>query len=215
MKTMRRPVNPTLAVLGLFALALAVLSSNSVQAQSSANAPPMFADDAVERFVEENSSPGTNVGEPVTATDADNDSMTYSLSGTDSGLFGVDGASGQITVGTEIVLDYETRDSYAVTVIAVDPSGANAVITVTVKVIDMTLGSPYDLNNNELIDRDEAIAAVADYFNGEISRDDVIGVIQLYFSPTPAPASRYNRRQQRTLPHVCVGPRRHPCMLGG
>ena len=44
------------------------------------------------------------------------------------------------------------------------------------------LGTRYDANDNGTIDRDEAIAAVADYFAGLISRDEVIAVIALYFS---------------------------------
>ncbi len=40
----------------------------------------------------------------------------------------------------------------------------------------------YDANGNGAIDRDEAIVAAADYFNGVIGRDEVIEVIRLYFS---------------------------------
>ena len=44
------------------------------------------------------------------------------------------------------------------------------------------LGIRYDANENGVIDRDEAIAAIVDYFNDVISRDEAIGVIRLYFS---------------------------------
>ena len=40
----------------------------------------------------------------------------------------------------------------------------------------------YDANDNGTIDRDEAIAAIADYFAGLIGRDEAIAVIALYFS---------------------------------
>ena len=45
----------------------------------------------------------------------------------------------------------------------------------------MGLG-PYDADGNEAIDRDEAIAAVADYFRGAIGKDDAILVIAAYFA---------------------------------
>ncbi len=40
----------------------------------------------------------------------------------------------------------------------------------------------YDANDNGMIDRNEAIAAIADYFAGLISRDEAITVISLYFA---------------------------------
>ena len=44
------------------------------------------------------------------------------------------------------------------------------------------LGAKYDVNKNGLIDRDEAIAAIVDYFKDVINRQEAIGVIRLYFS---------------------------------
>ena len=43
-------------------------------------------------------------------------------------------------------------------------------------------GHRYDANNNGVIDRDEVIAAIFDYFDDLISKDEVLGVTQLYFS---------------------------------
>ena len=40
----------------------------------------------------------------------------------------------------------------------------------------------YDEDGDGTIDRDEAIAAVADYFSGRIGRDEVLEIIRLYFS---------------------------------
>ena len=40
----------------------------------------------------------------------------------------------------------------------------------------------YDANGNCTIERDEVIAAVKDYFSGEVTRDFVISVIVLYFN---------------------------------
>ena len=50
------------------------------------------------------------------------------------------------------------------------------------RVAQMELLSEYDANRNESIERSEAIRAVSDYFDGEISKDDVLAVLVLYFS---------------------------------
>ena len=71
----------------------------------SLNTAPVFSDsegnpitEAV-RSVVENTAAGENVGAPVTAMDADNDTLTYSLGGTDMASFDIDSATGQIMVG--------------------------------------------------------------------------------------------------------------------
>ena len=78
-----KPAHLALAFLVLFVLAFAVLSCNATaQAQPATNTPPEFADETADRSAPENSPPGTGVGEPVAAADADNDALTYSISGT-------------------------------------------------------------------------------------------------------------------------------------
>ena len=173
-----------LAFLGLFAFALAVLSCGPAYAQSAGNTQPMFAAPALVRTVPENSPPGTNVGDPVETTDANHGIVSYSLSGIGADLFEID-ATGQITVGDGTDLDYESSTSYTVTVNATGISGAKAAITVTVLLIDMTLGTSYDRDNNEVISGDEVLEAVSDYFTGVIDGDDVLGVIRHYFLPAP------------------------------
>ena len=44
------------------------------------------------------------------------------------------------------------------------------------------LGVRYDANNNGVIERDEVIEAIIDYFAGRITRDEAIGLVILYFS---------------------------------
>ena len=44
------------------------------------------------------------------------------------------------------------------------------------------MGSRYDTDNDRVIGRDEAIAAIIDYFADLITRDEVVGVIILYFA---------------------------------
>ena len=40
----------------------------------------------------------------------------------------------------------------------------------------------YDSNDDGVIDRDETVAAIRDYFAGDLTRDETIEVIKLYFS---------------------------------
>ena len=71
-------------------------------------------------------------------------------------------------------------NTYTVNLTATDSAGIGAIIIVDIEVIEPTL-SPYDLNDNGVIERDEVIEAVADYFAGEIEKDEVIELIKLYF----------------------------------
>ena len=65
--------------------------------------------------------PGTDIGAPVAATDADDDVLTYTLEGTDAASFDIDPATGQLI--TKAALDEEATDTYTVTVRATDPAG--------------------------------------------------------------------------------------------
>ena len=96
------------------------------------NRAPTFSTNTAARLVDENSAAGTNVGSPVTATDADGDRLTYSLTGTDAGSFTIN-SGGQIMVGTGTMLDFEDKPSYTVTVTATDGSASDT-ITVTITV---------------------------------------------------------------------------------
>ena len=111
------------------------VSGNTVMAATPANNAPEFASDTDSSSIAENSAAGTSVGLAVTATDADSgDTLTYSLSGADVASFAIGASTGQITVGTGTILDYETKASYTVTVTATDTSNATDTITVTINV---------------------------------------------------------------------------------
>ena len=99
------------------------------------NAPPVFANATETRSVAENSAAGTNVGAVVTATDANNDTLEYTLEGTDAASFSIVSTSGQIQ--TSAALDHETKDTYAVTVKADDDNGGSDTVAVTITVTDV------------------------------------------------------------------------------
>ena len=84
--------------------------------------------------------PADNVGGgPIVATDADNDSPTYTLSGADAAMFRVRD-NGQIEVSDKANLDHEASSSHTVTLTADDGFGASnskTSITVTIYVTDL------------------------------------------------------------------------------
>ena len=76
------------------------------------------------------------VGGPVSATDADNDPLTYSLGGTDAGKFGFLDTGGQIGTQAGVRYDFEAKASYSVTV------------TVTDGTVSVTAAVTIDITNN-------------------------------------------------------------------
>ena len=100
------------------------------------NAPPTFEEDTnPTRSVAENTVSGADVGSPVTASDDDSDTLSYSLSGTDAGSFRIVGFSGQIR--TFDSLNFEMKNRYSVTVTADDGNGGTASIDVIINVNDV------------------------------------------------------------------------------
>ena len=78
------------------ATAKGTINDNDGTMTPAINVAPVFADATATRDVPENSAVGTSVGAVVTATDADDDTLTYSLEGTDAASFAIDSGTGQI-----------------------------------------------------------------------------------------------------------------------
>ena len=145
------------------------------------NAPEFPTTEDGARSVAENTAAGENIGAAVMATDADDgDTLTYMLGGTDMASFAIDSATGQLM--TMAALDFEMKASYAVEVTATDVAGASDTIEVTITVTDMGLADSYDGNENGMIDVDEVLNAVDDYFDDLIEVDRVLDIVELYFS---------------------------------
>ena len=101
---------------------------------SSNNAPVFTEGTTATRAVAENTASSVNIGNPVSATDADNDTLTYTLGGTDAASFSIVSSSGQLQ--TRASLDYETKSTYTVTITVSDGSLTDT-ITVTISVTDI------------------------------------------------------------------------------
>ena len=72
------------------------------------NTPPEFDKTAtITLSVDENVPAGTLIGEPIMATDLDNDELAYSLVGADSGMFSVNSSTGQIGTAGSAEFDHE------------------------------------------------------------------------------------------------------------
>ena len=102
--------------------------------------------------------------------------------------FAIDPADGHLM--TKAALDFEMPadadmdNAYEVTVTASDGTD-EAMVAVTITVTDLAEGSelsPYDVDNSGVIEGDEVIQAVKDYFAGTITPAEVIEVVKLYFA---------------------------------
>ena len=112
-------------------------SETSVTLRLRANTAPVFADDLVAITLPENSAVGTSVGAVVTATDADDDTLTYSLEGTDAASFDIDSGTGQIKTKSGVTYDFEaTQNTYEMTVKADDGNGGTDTIEVNIALLD-------------------------------------------------------------------------------
>ena len=100
------------------------------------NIPPVFTEGTyTTRSVAEYTLSGQDIGDPVSATDANSDSLSYTLGGNDADAFNIDSSTGQLQ--TNAALNYRTRTSYSVTVSVTDFNGGTDSITVRIYVTDV------------------------------------------------------------------------------
>ena len=125
-----------------------------------ANQPPTF-DEGVSatRSINENSVAGTRVGAVAAATDPEGNVLTYSLaSGTDSGKFSVDPASGRLEVASGAVLDFEADAALEVDLQVSDgkaadhsqDSAVDATITLTINLVNVDEPGEVTLSSGEV-----------------------------------------------------------------
>ena len=97
-------------------------------------APEFPGTESGSRTVPENTPAGTDIGSPVAATDDDDDTITYTLGGTDAASFGIVSSTGQLQ--TKADLDHEAKPSYSVSVTATDSTRRAASKAVLISVSD-------------------------------------------------------------------------------
>ena len=111
-------------------------ASGSGTTGSSSNNAPEFSDTTAARSFTETVgdavAAASNVGAVVTATDAEGDTLTYTLGGADVAKFTVNSSSGQLRTRAGEQYDREAKASYAVTVKADDGMGGADTIAVTI-----------------------------------------------------------------------------------
>ena len=103
------------------------------------NDSPRFpSSDTRTRSVTENTPAGQPVGAPVAATDAEGDTLHYTLGGTNKSHFDFNSSTGQILVKGD--LNYESKRSYSVTVSVRDSKNADGTAdTATDDTINITI----------------------------------------------------------------------------
>jgi hypothetical protein len=117
-----------------------------------ANTAPTITSDAA-FAVDENLAADTEVF-TVTATDAENDPVTYALSGDNADAFAIDPATGVITLVAPLDFEALDQNTLAVTVTATDDEGAETTQDITVTVNDVneaptiTSGDTFDIDEN-------------------------------------------------------------------
>ncbi len=129
---------------GVLEVPVDVLQVHGPDPIPSVNAAPVFPDqdfltagdqsDSTSRTVPENTKSGQNIGDPVSAFDADGDLLVYTLSGPDASSFRISRNDGQLR--TRSPLNYEARNIYTVVVTATDGIGASDSIQVAINVTD-------------------------------------------------------------------------------
>ena len=96
---------------------------------------PVSEGDSASRTLPENSAANVNIGAAISATDPEEGTLTYELTGTDAASFRID-SNGQLSTKAGVTYDYESQPSYAFTVTVSD--GANSVsLPVTVSLTDV------------------------------------------------------------------------------
>ena len=110
-------------------------TSVTLRLRGPSNNAPEFATDIAILTVPENSAADTVVG-TVTATDADDDTLTYSLEGTDAASFDIDSGTGEIKTRSGVTYNYETKFDYEMRAKAEDGNGGSDTIDVRIALLD-------------------------------------------------------------------------------
>ena len=152
----------------------------------SANRRPRFpSTETGQRTVPENSRAGANIGAPVAADDPENDSLTYTLTGSDAAAFTIVERTGQIRVKDN--LDFETKPSYSVTVEVHDGrdgSGATSTTIDDTQAVTITVENVEELGVVTITTDTQSIQARVEV-TAALSDDDIPSGITWQWSRSP------------------------------
>ncbi len=106
------------------------------------NSPPEFADATTTRSLTENigdaiTTSAENLGAAISATDDDNDTLTYSIEGSDAASFTIGASSGQLKTKVGVNYSHEVTPTLSAMVRVSDGRGATDTIDVTITVNDV------------------------------------------------------------------------------
>ena len=190
-------------------------SAHVVMDRQTAQRDPSFEGDVTSLTVDENTPPSSLVGDAITATDPDGDILTYSLSGTEASSFVIDGSTGQITVGSGTMVDYESgparytvivsvhdgRDAYGNDdstiddriVVNIDVNNVNEVGTVAVSMERPEVGTALTAS---LTDPDGSLSDISWQWAASSDRanwQDTAGASSSNYTPVDLDADKYLR----------------------
>ena len=112
--------------------------SSSGTGSTSANQRPVFTDgSSATRSLDENTTGVQNIGDPISATDPEDTTLTYSLEGQDKDAFTLISNSGQLRTNSGETYNYETKSSYSVMVKATDGHSGDRTIPVFIHLNDV------------------------------------------------------------------------------
>ena len=171
------------------------------------NRAPVFEEgSSTTRSIAENSPSGTDVGDRVEAGDRDGDKLTYIIRGADADSFTIGSKTGQISVGADTNLDYETRDTYTVTVRVEDPAGRRDNVAVTIAVTNEDEAGTVSLTSEDpqvgtgltasVTDPDGSVSSITWLWESSMDKTEwtaISGAMDATYTPVADDAGNYLR----------------------
>ena len=137
------------------------------------NELPVFTDgSSATRAMAENTTGVKDVGDPVSATDAERTTLTYALEGAHADSFSIDARSGQIRTRSGRTYDFEALSRYSVVVKATDGHGGESDIPVSVVLTDLNEAPVF--SGDATLEAAENQAFAGTVAAEDLDRDDVI-----------------------------------------
>ena len=146
-----------------------VVTTSLTVTVSNANDSPQFLGIPYSATVSENLPIATDVIK-ISAFDADGDSLSYSLSGTNSGHFQISSSSG--LVKTTQVLDYETVNYYYSLTVSISDGSVNISTSLTISISNSN-DAPYITNLPVSVAENDVTSAVIDVDASDPDGDNI------------------------------------------